>query len=350
MLAVMSTDPGPELTVLVVNWNSGGLLQACLDGLKAQDWRHFRVVVVDNASSDGSADRLAAGSLDITVLRAPVNLGFAGGNNFGLSHGQPGEWVLLLNPDTRPDPRCLSVLMCAAQRYPTIDAFGARLMRIAPGQQGRAEGDGISSVVASFDTDELDGLGDAYHASGRCWRIGHRESWRPSTALAETEAIEVFSASGAAALYRTSALRALGGFDEDYFCYVEDVDLGFRLRLAGGCAACVPAAVVYHHGSAITGERSAFSVYHGHRNLVWTFVKNMPGALFWLLLPLHLMLNLASIAALALRGQAGVAWRAKRDACLGLPVAWRKRQAIQAARRASLWQIARVLRWGWPGP
>jgi GT2 family glycosyltransferase len=348
----MPAEAGREPTVLVVNWNSGGLLQACLDSLQAQDWRRFRVVVVDNASSDGSADHLAAGSLDLTVLRAPANLGFAGGNNFGLEHGAPGEWVLLLNPDTRADPRCLSTLMRAAASHPAIDAFGARLMRAGPDQAGRREGtEGTSGTDATAGLDEpgeLDGLGDAYHASGRCWRIGHRERWRPPTARAE--AIEVFSASGAAALYRTRALRALGGFDEDYFCYVEDVDLGFRLRLAGGRAVCVPAAVVHHHGSAITGERSAFSAYHGHRNLVWTFVKDMPGALFWLLLPLHLVLNLTSMAALALRGQASIAWRAKRDACLGLPAAWRKRRAVQAGRRASVRDIARALRWGWPGP
>jgi GT2 family glycosyltransferase len=325
-------------------------LQSCLDCLKSQEWRHFQVVVVDNASSDGSASDLVAGPLDLTVLRAPKNLGFAGGNNFGLLNSVFGEWVLLLNPDTRPDPHCLSSLMRAVQQQPRIDAFGARLMRIdSLNERQRAMGSGVAGVsVASSEGEELDGLGDEYHASGRCWRSGHRERYRLS--VDSDEVIEVFSVCAAAALYRTQKLRELGGFDEDYFCYVEDVDLGFRLRLSGGLAACVPAAVVYHHGSAITGERSAFSVYHGHRNLVWTFVKNMPGLLFWLLLPLHLMLNIVSMVRLALRGQADVAWRAKRDALAGLPGVWCKRRAIQSGRRASLWDIVRLLRWGWPGP
>jgi len=327
----MQAETPFSITVLIVNWNSGHLLRECLASLQTQTWRAFKVVVVDNASTDGSADALDPGCLEVSVLRAPGNLGFAGGNNFGIAHGAPGEWVFMLNPDTRVDPQCLSELMGVAVRHPEFDAFGARLMRLNPAVDG-----------------EVDGLGDAYHASGRCWRIGHRSTWRPNAASPVAEAIEVFSACGAAALYRTRVLEALGGFDEDYFCYSEDVDLGFRLRLSCGRAACVPAAVVHHHGSAITGERSEFSVYHGHRNLVWTFVKDMPSVLFWLLLPLHLALNLGSIVALAARGQGGTALRAKRDALYGLPSTWRKRQQVQAGRRAPALAIARVMLWGLP--
>jgi GT2 family glycosyltransferase len=133
-------------------------------------------------------------------------------------------------------------------------------------------------------------------------------------------------------------LHELGGFDEDYFCYVEDVDIGFRLRLAGYRCLYVPQSVAHHVGSGTTGgQNSDFSMYYGHRNLVWTFVKNMPGILFWLLLPLHLSLNLVSI--IWLRGRGGVIWRAKRDALLGLPKMWHKRQHIQKTRSASIGEI-----------
>lgn len=150
----------------------------------------------------------------------------------------------------------------------------------------------------------------------------------------------MFSSCAATAVYRRSVLLELGGFDEDYFCYVEDVDLGFRLRLAGYRCLYVPQSVAHHVGSGTAGgQHSDFSVYHGHRNLVWTFVKDMPGILFWLLLPLHVALNLVSIIWFAFRGHGGVVWRAKRDALLGLPKMWRKRQEIQGKRVASIGEI-----------
>ena len=109
-----------------------------------------------------------------------------------------------------------------------------------------------------------------------------------------------------------------------------------------------PQSVAHHVGSGTTGgQHSDFSVYHGHRNLVWAFVKDMPGLLFWLLLPLHVMLNLVSIVWFALRGQSGVILRAKRDALRGLPSMWRKRQDIQKGRIASVSEIWRVLDKRW---
>ena len=157
-----------------------------------------------------------------------------------------------------------------------------------------------SKLVNAADPMVMDGAGDAYHMSGRVWRIGHGE---PVPASAENQQ-EVFSPCAAAALYRRNALHEVDGFDEDYFCYVEDVDLGFRLRLAGYRCLYVPQSIVHHVGSGTTGgQHSSFALYHGHRNLVWTFVKDMPGFLFWLLLPLHVILNLTSIIWFTLRGQ-----------------------------------------------
>ncbi len=211
--------------------------------------------------------------------------------------------------------------MSSAQRNPEFHVFGSKL-------------------VNASDPMLLDGEGDAYHVSGLVWRMGHGA---PVPAVAENER-EVFSPCAAAALYRRSALLEAGGFDEDYFCYVEDVDLGFRLRLAGHRCLYVPLSVAHHVGSGTTGGRhSDFAIYHGHRNLVWTFVKDMPGLLFWLLLPLHVLLNLVSVIWFVLRGRGGVILRAKRDAVLGLPKMWRKRQQIQKMRLASIGDIWRVL-------
>jgi GT2 family glycosyltransferase len=171
---------------------------------------------------------------------------------------------------------------------------------------------------------------------------------KPRDRFAPRQDKKIFSPCAAAALYRTAALQALGGFDEDFFCYGEDVDLGFRLRLAGHDSLLVHNAIVRHVGSASTGDkRSAFASYHGHRNMVWVFVKNMPGILFWLCLPVHILANVLLIFLLALRGQGLVALRAKRDALLGLPQAWAKRTSIQSRRKASVFQIWRELETGW---
>jgi GT2 family glycosyltransferase len=144
---------------------------------------------------------------------------------------------------------------------------------------------------------------------------------------------EVFSACAAAALYPLKQFLEAGGFDEDYFAYQEDMDLGFRLRLRGLRCYLVPTAIVYHVGAGSTGRRSAFATYYGHRNLVWTYVKNMPVPWFWLYLPLHLAWSLFLVIYLALRGQGLVIMHAKLDALRGLGSALRKRKNVQAERR-----------------
>jgi hypothetical protein len=102
--------------------------------------------------------------------------------------------------------------------------------------------------------------------------------------------------------------------------------------------------VVYHVGSGTTGgQHSDFALYHGHRNLVWTFVKDMPGMLFWLMLPLHVVMNLVTILWFASKGRGGVILRAKRDALLGLPKIWRKRRAVQSTRMATVHEMWRLM-------
>jgi GT2 family glycosyltransferase len=309
----------PMVTVIIVNWNGGDLLRRCLSDLLRQTVPPARILVMDNDSSDGSAERVA-GLPGVTVRMLGGNLGFAAGNNRAFAECDT-EFVALLNPDAFPEPDWLEKLLAAARAYPDVAAFGSRQMA--------EEVDGV-----------VDGLGDVYHLSGLVWRRGHGRSLEPSDLVP----CENFSPCAGAALYRRAALAEVGGFDEDFFCYVEDVDLGFRLRLAGYRSLYVPDAVVHHVGSATTGgQHSDFSVYHGHRNLVWTYVKNMPGWLFWAFLPAHLLLNFVTLIHFTLSGQGRVIWRAKRGALAGIPGMWRKRKQLQAMRRASLADIWRVL-------
>ena len=306
-------------TVIIVNWNGGKFLQECLARLGRQTVPPACILVADNDSSDDSAD-CAERVPGVTVRRMGGNLGFAAANNRALQECET-SLVALLNPDAFPEPDWLEHLLKAAQAHPQVASFGSRQM-------------------AHGSADRLDGIGDVYHISGLVWRGGHGRSLRPADEVSR----EIFSPCAGAALFRREALLEVGGFDEDFFCYVEDVDLGFRLRLAGYSSLSVPDAVVHHVGSALSGgHRSDFSVYHGHRNLVWTFVKNMPAVLFWLLLPVHFLLNFASLAYFCAHGQGLQIFRAKWDAVKGIPKMWAKRRAIHSRRRASLRDIWRVL-------
>ncbi len=304
------------VAVIIVNFNSGSFLRRCLEALDRQTFRGFRAIVVDNASTDGSADGIEDRHPGVKLVRAGANLGFAAGNNLGLRQAGEVEWIALLNPDAYAAPDWLERLVGAAAAS-AFDFFGCR-MRLA-------------------DTPEfLDGTGDVYHASGVAWRRDH--GVRASAAV--PQAGEIFAPCAAAALYRRADLEAVGGFDESYFCYFEDIDLAFRLRLQGKRCAYVPEAVVDHVSSGITGKRSDFATYHGHRNMIWTYVKDMPALLFWLYLPLHLCANLLGVAACAARGQLGVVLRAKRDALLGLPRVLRERRRVQTEARVD-WRTMR---------
>lgn len=318
-------NPADSVSVIIVNYNSRNLLEQCLRRLEGQTLTGFKTIVVDNGSTDGSIERLKSEVNRCRVIFNRHNLGFAAANNLAIRETETA-WVALLNPDAFPEPGWLSNLMLAARNNPDYSFFASKL-------------------ISAGNPRVLDGAGDEYHVSGLVWRRGHGTI--ASGYL--TEDREVFSPCAAAALYHRSDLIEIGGFDEDFFCYVEDVDLGFRLRLAGRRCLYVPEAVVHHAGSATTGRKSDFCVYHGHRNLVWTFVKNMPMPLLAIYLPAHILLNLFSLLWFIIIGQAATILRSKRDAVKGIPRMWEKRRHIQGERRVGWQEIRRVLVGGFPG-
>lgn len=307
--------------MIIVNFNAGEWLERCVASVCAQTLLPFEVILVDNASSDGSAKNIGDKFPSVYVIAASQNMGFSAANNLAVrTVSSQSAWLVLLNPDAFPEPTWLENLLNAAQRNPEYSVFGSRLM------------DANNPSI-------LDGAGDAYHPSGLVWRSGHGQPFDSR----QCEIKEIFSACAAAAMVRKDAFLKAGGFDEDFFCYMEDVDLGFRLRLLGLTCLYVPESVAYHVGSAVTGRHSDFSLYHGHRNLVWTFVKNMPGVLFWILLPLHLALNVVSVIYFVARGKGRLILRAKWDAIKGMPKMWRKRKLIQSTRVATIREILRLM-------
>jgi GT2 family glycosyltransferase len=315
-----SETGGPKVTVAVVAYQSGAFLQPCLDALAAQTFADFEAVVLDNQSTDGSVAALRLPDARFRVEPMGTNLGFAAANNVA-ARASRAPWLATLNPDTRADPTWLQALMEATERWPHAASFG-------------------STQLSLDNPDELDGVGDVWHAAGLAWRarLGRPASETPPEG-------EVFGPCAAAALYRRDVFVALGGFDERYFCYCEDVDMAYRLRLAGWTAVQVPGAVVRHAGSAISGRTSEFTVFHGHRNRVWTWVKNTPGPWFWPLLPYHLAYDLLMTYTSFRIGRGWPVLRAHWAALTGLGPVLAQRRTIQRGRKAALSDLARALGW-----
>ncbi len=311
-----------RFSILILHWRAQEHLQACLDALDAQTNKDSEVLLLDNGNEMPLPDNFTSGfpALNLKVLRSDDNLGFAAGNNY-LAGFAKGRYIALLNADAFPEPDWLANIHEALIKHP--EHFIA------------------SRLIKSSEPNTLDGEWNVYHALGFAWRHNHNQPLN----LASDEPREVFGACAAASVYPKEAFDTIGGFDEDFFAYMEDIDLDFRLQLAGYRCLYLPNAVVKHVGSASSAPRSDFAVYHGHRNLPWVFIKNMPGWLFWPLLPFHILVNLAYLLIAPFMGKGKIMAKAKWDALKALKPIIEKRRAIQKNRKASIRRIATLLNW-----
>lgn len=303
----------PHISVLIVNYNAGTYLKRCLDALLTQTYQDFDVIIVDNASTDHSLDPVPPDNR-IHLLPLHNNIGFAAANNRAAAIAA-GTWLALLNPDAFPEKNWLEQLVAATKRYPQYSMFGST--------QINAENPAL-----------LDGTGDIYHILGVPSRGNYQ---RPVVHLPETG--EVFAPCAAAALYKKTIFLDAGGFDEKFFCYCEDIDLAFRLRLQGQRCLQVKEALVHHVGSGITGKTSAFAKYYGTRNRFWVFFKNMPLALLVPLLPLHLFMQGVFFIKAVKVGYAGAFIRAWCDTLRHFPYLLAARKEVQQQRSLSLFKL-----------
>ena len=293
----------PAVRVIIVNYNGGDYLARCVDALSRQDGITWEAVIVDNGSTDGSLDGLHLDSR-FRLIEAGENLGFAAANNLG-ADGARTRWLACLNPDAFARRDWLATLVAGAE------AAGAKMA-------------GSTQIFADT-PDTLDGLGDGYSIYGLAWRMGfgHPVADTPSAPY------PVFGPCAAASLYDREMFHRLGGFDESFFCYHEDVDLALRFRRAGGACVQVPDAVVDHVSSGITGRASDFAVYHGTRNRMWTFVKSMPLGGLILFAPLHIAMTLAIMGWSLFRpGRAKPTWRGVWDGLKRVPRVLRARRDV----------------------
>jgi GT2 family glycosyltransferase len=297
----------PEVSIVIVTWNGRQYLEPCLEAVAAQQGIDAEVILVDNASTDGTLDFVRGRFPQVRVVPLAENHGFTGGNNAGAREAR-GRFIAFLNNDTIADPGWLRALRGG------IDPAAGFLLT-------------TSRIVYMHDASIVDSAGDGLFRWGGAFKRHHG-----ATSDLAGGSQEVFAVCGGACLVSKAVFDELGGFDDDFFFSHEDVDLSYRARLRGYRCRYVADAVVRHHGSGTSGGATAFAVFQGQRNLEWMYLKNTPASLLVRTLPGHVLYNAAGAVHFARRGLLGTFLRAKAAALAGLPRMWRKRAAVQRAR------------------
>jgi hypothetical protein len=296
----------PTLSIVIVNWNGRQHLARCLPSLLAQSYRDFEIILVDNASTDGSAAFVREHYPQVRLLENERNLGFAAPNNQAIRAAR-GPYIVTLNNDTRLPPGWLQALVEAAQAHPEMGAFASLI--VFDDRRTMIDSAGLSVTLA--------GMGCQNRMGEDARRV--------------TQPEEVFGACAAAALYRRALLDDVGLFDEDYFAYYEDVDLAWRARLLGWRAMLVPEAQAYHVHSATGGRGTPLKRRLINRNKVWTTLKDYPSPACLGFLPLILAYDLTAALWPLLRADP-YPWLGMWEGICHARVALGKRAAIQSRR------------------
>jgi GT2 family glycosyltransferase len=311
----------PKFSVIIVNYNGGEFVQAAVDSLVSQTCQDFELIVIDNGSEDRSAvDLDVSGVARAEVRLEEANHGFACGNNIA-ARDATGEWLVLLNPDAVATAEWLENIAAGIARHPGTSMF--------------------ASLQRSLDDPAiLDGIGDCYLGLGVAWRGGFG---RPASEIPHEGTC--FSPCGAGAVYNRATFLAYGGFDESFFCFGEDTDLAFRMRLGGETCIFLPSAEIHHAGGGVSGRASTFSIWHGARNRLWVFVKNMPGWSFWITLPGHIAITALILLRGTMTGRFRSTWQGFMAGVKGLGPVWKERKKLQQARTAPVLDILKAMTW-----
>lgn len=298
-------------SVVVPNLNGAHFLEPCLGSLAKQTLPPAEVIVVDNGSSDRSVELVRQRFPEVRLISFPENRGFAAAMNAGIADAKAGL-VAFLNNDAVAEPAWLEELVACLDRHP--EAAGA-----------------TSKLLLADRPGHLDGAGDGLTRSFLPYVRGHGE---PDGGQFEDE-VEVFGASGAAALWHAAALRELGGFDERFFAYYEDVDLSFRARLRGYEIWYAPQSVVRHARGGTAGQHVDFALFHPVKNRWFMIVKNTPARILARRLPAIAAGEAFFWARTVRRRAPGALLRAYREVLRRWPELRRERREIQSTRKIS---------------
>lgn len=240
-----------KTTIIIPNYNGLSFMEPCFESLKEQTIRDFKVLVVDNGSTDGSVEWLKEHRIPSIFLKE--NTGFSGAVNTGIRAADT-PYVLLLNNDTRVEPGFVAAMERAMDQSPKIFSVSSRMIQM-------------------YHPELLDDAGDMYSILGWAYQRGVGRSVN-----LYQKSCRVFSACAGAAIYRRAVFDEIGLFDELHFAYLEDIDVGWRAKLYGYDNVYCPDAAVYHVGSGTSGSRyNSFKVRLAARNCIYLNYKNMPG-------------------------------------------------------------------------
>jgi len=267
----------PKVSIIILNWNGKEHLPECLTSLKNQTFQDFETILVDNGSKDGSQQFIKQFFPWVRLVELEENLGFAGGNVAGYRQSM-GSFIVTLNNDTVVDIKWLEELVNVADQNPGTGMVASR-------------------ICSYFDNDTVDSLGMKICLDGMSRGYARGKKFSSLKNVPD----DILMPSACAALYRRQLIEQTGFFDESFFAYCEDSDLGLRARIAGWGAKLAVNSVVYHKYSATAGSFSPFKLYLVERNHFWTVLKTFPPILL-LLLPLTTLFRYVFQALVTLRG------------------------------------------------
>ena len=309
----------PKIAIVVPNWNGEQELPACLDSLRSQSM-NSSIIVVENGSVDGSVELLESEYPDVTLLKQPKNLGFAGGVNIGIRYALDHEfdYVALFNNDAVADKEWLKYLVNTLEKSPNTGIATCKFLNI----------DGSS----------IDSTGDMYTVWGLPYPRGRGE--KNNTIY--NKDVYIFGASGGATIYRSELLRKIGLFDEKFFAYYEDIDVSFRAQLSGWKVQYVSTAIAYHRIGATSNKIRGFTTYQTMKNLPMLFWKNTPLRYTPIMFPRLFFAYWLMVLSAITKGNGMAALKGNAMFLLYLPHVFSERKRIQRSKTvtdAYIWSI-----------
>ena len=314
----------PSVDIIIPFYRRRDMLERCLDSLEQCSYPSMGIIVVDNGGTEAGLVFLVKRYRNARLLRLTENRGYAGGCNAGLK-SSTADYVVFMNDDTEHDPLWLEQLVGVALKDERIGALQPKILALKPCKKGKKVFDYAGAAGGMIDR------------LGYPWCLGRTFSGVEPDKGQYERGQDIFWASGVAMFVNRAVAEELGGFDDDFFMQMEEIDLSWRMQLAGYRVLSVPSSVVLHEGGASLQGGSAEKIYFNHRNNVAMLLKNRGAASLLWVIPLRMLLDMATGLFYltqfpgALK-KSGAVWRAWSFNILTLAATMKKRRKVQSSR------------------